>query len=508
LCIWKEVAPMIVSHGKRFRSLTLLPLEYKWPRAQQEPQELIDILDSFDELPILRQLHVVTSRMNRLLFNRRSPNNTFESLILTRMPSLQTIDDLPLTRETVVNLRHSEIKRFAITELSDSMIQALIPFPDLQHLDLLLRFNSPRPAQSSGLRIPVSSIRIQRPKTYPLDSIFNFLGLDLRRVTITQIDVGNFFDTLSYLQQFKSLNHISLYLTQTLRLYDVPPNISQPYRLPTVTSLELRFGGRGEHGADMWLVRWSNAIFDALINAMPMVEALKLVGDIPSNAFLPYIKTLNGLKELDVHCNLKTFPAFPHPRTGHRLEQLNWSGNLPTQFFDHFESPLLRTLSLSGNSGQNKSFTRSQCSSTNFHVLMLSFNLPLIVTACVTSLSLTTEHPIYWDLASFPAVNQLHLTDSIWNSDFFEQLLLRPKECPKLEHLTITGRFFEWDLLLLMLERRNFVTGPGVTSVKSIKFDSEPSLKLIYPISSLLRGKFLTDANSRFFASINREADV
>jgi hypothetical protein len=240
-------------------------------------------------------------------------------------------------------------------------------------------------------------------------------------------------------------------------------------------------------------VRWSNAIFDALINAMPSVEVLKLVGDIPSNAFLPYIKTLNGLTQLDVRCNLNTFPVSPYPRVGHRLERLSWSGNLPTQFFDHFEFRFLHTLSLSGKSGQNQSSTRSKCSSTNFYVPILSFNLPLINITCVTSLSLTMEHPIYWDLASFPAVNQVHLMDSIWNSDFLEQLLLRPNECPKMEHLTISGRFCEWDVLLLMLERRNFATTPGVSSIKSIKFDSEPSLKLIYPISSLLRGKFLTD---------------
>lgn len=48
----------------------------------------------------------------------------------------------------------------------------------------------------------------------------------------------------------------------------------------------------------------------------------------------------------------------------------------------------------------------------------------------------------------------------------------------------------EWDILILMLERRNLVAHQGTASIKFMNFDGLLPYKLLYSITRLLNGKF------------------
>jgi len=109
------------------------------------------------------------------------------------------------------------------------------------------------------------------------------------------------------------------------------------------------------------------------------------------------------------------------------------------------------------------------------------------------TLSLRVENPVAWDLGLFPRLERIELSgdpSATLAGDFFEELLLQPGSCPSLEEVGIRGHFVEWDLLILLLERRNLVTKPGITRIKAIQVGSDIPYKLLYPLLALLRGKY------------------
>jgi len=70
---------------------------------------------------------------------------------------------------------------------------------------------------------------------------------------------------------------------------------------------------------------------------------------------------------------------------------------------------------------------------------------------------------------------------------FCLSILYFPDSCPLLEEVELSG-FVEWDILVLMLERRNFSTAP-VKRIRTLKLPLRPP-HLANVISSLLDGKF------------------
>lgn len=73
-------------------------------------------------------------------------------------------------------------------------------------------------------------------------------------------------------------------------------------------------------------------------------------------------------------------------------------------------------------------------------------------------------------------------------NDFCELLLRYPYSCRNLN--TIEMRAFpEWDILLHMLRRRNFLPGQGVSPISTIKIPGYPGLSLLGPMTELLGGR-------------------
>jgi hypothetical protein len=70
---------------------------------------------------------------------------------------------------------------------------------------------------------------------------------------------------------------------------------------------------------------------------------------------------------------------------------------------------------------------------------------------------------------------------------FCLHILYSPDICPQLEEVELTG-FVEWDILMLMLERRNFIRD-GVKRINTLRLPLKPSF-LEIPLALLLSGKY------------------
>jgi hypothetical protein len=103
------------------------------------------------------------------------------------------------------------------------------------------------------------------------------------------------------------------------------------------------------------------------------------------------------------------------------------------------------------------------------------------------------DHPLLLDLGDLSSIQKVTLIGhpcATLASDFFEELLLQPNQWPSLETIVIRGDFMEWDILVLMLQRRNFVAKFKVKKINAVQFDGDLPYKLVYPISQLLKGTF------------------
>ncbi|KAG8868401.1 hypothetical protein FRC20_003456 [Serendipita sp. 405] len=105
---------------------------------------------------------------------------------------------------------------------------------------------------------------------------------------------------------------------------------------------------------------------------------------------------------------------------------------------------------------------------------------------------------VVWDVSSLEALKLVSFQDdsSQSASDFCAHLILRPCDFPALEEL----KFYkvpEWDLLFLMLERRNFLQDQAISKITMVTLSTTVGAILKGPLTSLLRGEFTNRLSNR-----------
>jgi len=73
-------------------------------------------------------------------------------------------------------------------------------------------------------------------------------------------------------------------------------------------------------------------------------------------------------------------------------------------------------------------------------------------------------------------------------NDFCELILRYPRLCRSLHTLEMRA-YPEWDILLHMFQRRNLLSDPSVTMIKTLKIPGYPAPSLLVPLTELLGGK-------------------
>jgi hypothetical protein len=96
-----------------------------------------------------------------------------------------------------------------------------------------------------------------------------------------------------------------------------------------------------------------------------------------------------------------------------------------------------------------------------------------------------------WQFASLRSLTSVSFKDTSATTatDFCVYILYRPNEFPSLQDIIFVNQP-EWDCVMLMLERRNFLPDSSISRIKSLSFPSRKSLFLRRPIANLLRGCF------------------
>jgi hypothetical protein len=99
--------------------------------------------------------------------------------------------------------------------------------------------------------------------------------------------------------------------------------------------------------------------------------------------------------------------------------------------------------------------------------------------------------PVFWQVTSLQALRKLILAE--WNREVISELcvhfIMRPHDCPSLEYIEF-GAIPEWDLLFMMLERRNQSTRSAVSKITTLVFSIGLPYSLLAPIAELLNGRF------------------
>ncbi|KAG8819754.1 hypothetical protein FRC17_010342 [Serendipita sp. 399] len=226
--------------------------------------------------------------------------------------------------------------------------------------------------------------------------------------------------------------------------------------------------------------------------------------------FRMLMHSMSLLETLNLHCNSFPASAFSLLQSMECLQQLSIVGEIEKyNKRDLCELPRLRTLFRSSKVLDSLFYTpnlhectiQSILASSSDQRSTLSDILPLSSSQSLVSLTIQ-HHMVTLDLRNLPVLEEIsmgfgtHPADEayypVWQSEVLEQLIMVPATCSRLRKIEFITPYQEWDMLLLMLERRNFLRNPNVCPIQEIKFRfARPTRKLLLPISSLLAGKFV-----------------
>lgn len=497
--IWKEVAPMIVTERDRITSLNISTS----PRGSK-PEDAFEVLSDFGNLPNLTALYLpepyghpelLSSRINFVC--HRYP---VDDMLLARMPQLSYFSGCLLTTEQLESPIFRNFKIVYIRILDQDTIIALQKLSYLKNLHLIEEEAPDESRQSlpNSLLASVSTIESFRYYGHLFPRALRYIGSNLRQLNATHISLRQVPEVLVALQFFPRLCHLYLHINQ---IADDEFNI-RPLHFPIIsslTALQLYFTVTRQFHQDQTLLARSkqarSQLFKLCISMMPAVEELAIYGEDSESASVEYIQSLRTLKDLIFTRDMAGKNSLPPlVLSDSPLESVTWHGKLPEDgILDLLRSPTLQKLSIVPDSLISE---YPYLSVKGSPTILPRFRTSVNLLPNLTTLSLTLDRRLAWDLSVFPKLKTLEFINFIDHysiimaGDILEDLALQPNVCPELDNIHFRGNYVEWDLLILMLERRNLASTPRTTRIKSIHIDREIGYKLLRPITELLGGKF------------------
>ncbi|KIM21773.1 hypothetical protein M408DRAFT_301075 [Serendipita vermifera MAFF 305830] len=492
---WRKIAPLIVEERSRVARLNIR-LFYDSDKAVDTFEMLLD----FGSLPKLTTISLPDSYTYPPLLDTepemRDPEHGYpcDETVLAKLPLLSTFTGFVPTTNQLQIPGISKFKNLHICVLHDETVLVLQRFQDLKNLRLVEERNLYKPYQSLPFSLYSSLSSLESFYYYGLfiQRALPCIGTNLRWLNVTLIIMKQIPEILLMLSAFPKLFHLSLDidLTEGDVLIDYQ---TEDIRMLSVTSLHLMFlllpteSGVVETGRKQALEH----LFHSLIVIIPSVEELVITGETFQDAAVEYIQNLQKLRFLTWATDYENADKPPLALKTDCLDEIHWHGKVPRNgIFDIFASSTLRSLQFSPPPPRPVD--------PHTHLTMI----PTLVPRCkipdtsmpnLTTLILTVEYRLAWDLNTFPRLKRLGLAgnpSAAMAADIFEELALQPSQCPLLEEIELRGAYAEWDLLLLMLERRNLINKPGISRIHSFQLDHSISYKLLRPIVELLGGKY------------------
>jgi hypothetical protein len=483
---WRTISSMIRPASGRFRYLSFACAELLPP-----PGEL-EILKDLPDLSVLQDL---------LLYNTRRMPQTSESYLkgveMKKMPSLKTIGGIQFRDQSTWNqfiVRHE----LSVSTLQQEHIDALACCPRLKifWVDQLTAYQGEAQNHLCKSASTLMSIETFSCFGHNLLHSLKWIGDGLTNLSFTPPRNTGFGGVLLAISRFPHLLVLTIRTGTPFGIItteNTSPTVE--FELPVKTIVLLNFSGEESRAGWDHIVR-------ALMPVSPWVEHLSMFYITLTDFMLADIsarKTLATLQMSSCQIDMAEYPLSLDTTT---IGDLRWSG-----YADDTEKAFTIVRSLGPRTLEFRIIGRTSQNESGEKVLELKhFVLPSHAFPTVISLIISAASLAIWDLGSFPMLRELEIAHTIdtrpeinWDNDVLDAILLRPRDTPALEKITIKGNFYEWDLLILMLERKNFLVEPGIAHIKTIVVDKELPYKLLYPLSELVGGNFVErDSNVSF----------
>ncbi|KAG8872507.1 hypothetical protein FRC20_009460 [Serendipita sp. 405] len=453
---WEEVSMLLLPHADRIKEVNWVSLQSRWFMKQ--------CIESLQNLPALQRIYL--PRMNIFYYSRDIVT------ALSMVPNLREISCLQMDLNREYELGPMTDIRIILPPRLGTEHHLPHNWERLRHLNLIQRGNN---ANS--------------------EAIFKTLECcpnGLTSLVVSGVPAGNLIKLLTYIRRY-ALEKLSLIINYD-RTAPQPDYLLQQSNPLPVRSVDITFNDKTGRG----MKDWPEWLIDMLAVSMPYTEDLLLqVPSLPLAA-ISSLKKLPLLRRLEIHgdilwrapstpiCLLTAVETFVyHGRQfPHDLQPPGESRN-PLLFPNLINCTLGTRLDKDRKGRRVPPHAALLPKSSSQSLVRLYIRLPNGPTPSLSHLPVLEELAL-GDHLGFPKKYP------VWQSDILEQLILQPKACRFLRRIEFHSPYVEWDMLILALERRNFLEDPSVRLIDEIDFRfAPPSSKLLTLITSLLAGVFV-----------------
>jgi hypothetical protein len=474
---WQNLLQVLMPHVNRIRGivmqkapLTILPDDE--PIGSSVSKKIL----SFGLLPALQYLDVKSVHALGKAKSEIFPNNT---------PLLQFLRGTYLQTSLLLHPNFRFLRGFACEYPLDMVIPCLIHLPHLQSLHLGHRDKSPTSENvtfsptllSDWTSPPLRWLIFQQPYHELL------IPLICKASGLTSLKVETpweyLVDILSVLPMLPILQNLKIRLKYTPQALDVTPLPDEHLQCLPVTELQISFDRFPDSWTPQEELDHCCHLFQVLEACAKDVQDLSIIDLERADLAVDYITSLTNLRELCLYSKHPSIDVTMCPLALDKLEVLHLGLRYITmaEFLSSLRTPNLSRLDIYGD-GSPPSLPQ------------MPLYLDNTIYSRLRSINWGSDL-LAWDVTSLRSLTSITFkeTTSTTSSDFCVYVICRPSDFPALKEITFEN-LPEWDCLLLMLERRNFLPEPTISRIRALLFPLRTTLFLRKPIVDLLRGCF------------------
>jgi hypothetical protein len=471
---WQLVVPCLSDHRERIKTLSLGHL-WTAHRCTREEQHILDILRQMPPMPGLRQLDVsmkISHTVNNLNIILRNfpllthlygvcfcPENLSEK---TELQEIHAVCHLYNILKANKNFQRLKVMKFVNPAGRWNVDYSREAEAYLENHQFLLPWTSlefPRAALLIPLlhRLPMLTVLsvsvgiVTFTKAISIINRFQFLKKFDVELTLFYQDPTTEIACLSQLSGTSPNTSVDALKLEIIHRKEHPPEVHEKYLIicqilisimPKVKNVELR--------------SWSPYFLLRCLEDLqfPLLEGVHL---ICWDEIIPFTKVQlpGGVRRLRVRCPGDIIPCLSNTSS---IRHLSWEKNGTPAVVNQLD-------------------------------VTYWSSLETLEAPCVQ---------IRWNLGSLQNIRTIvFYKDTKYNHDIIEEnanvllklLASEPEECPFLEKIHFT-QCPEWDLLFILLQRRNILHAPHATPISNLVFHSKPPLLVQNLIRQLLKGRY------------------
>ena len=482
---WEMILSFIRPHTQRIRSITIRrPLMKSNEELEPEDPSLYTLLDSLGHLPNLEELRL--DGMYRMF-----PK---EWGVLRNMPRLKSVLGESLPFHAVMDNELRQLQELNTNSTVNRWFMVMARFPHLTHLWLddaddvaeygwsieTRREDSLRDDIDQSLPPPLEKLDLLHYQKHHDHRIADLIRLcpNITRLTVSVSWklLSQLMSTIGALPNLMELSLYIKYVSPAMNKFDLVTAEALPkLRLFSISfsTYDVRSLPVDEPPSQAEKTAKLLHIF----NGSRFLEELILHACQDHSFPFALVPTLPGLRtlHLDLTCLAKETPRIVSQSMENLLlflpsefmplaaSQLDCPNLVAIQFFEDLSSTI----------GAASTVTFDSSAYQNLFSITWGFR------------------QLRWEVTSLQSLKLITFTAASVriSQEFLLHLILYPKHCPTLEQIEFQA-YPEWDLLFLMLERRNFLQNGGVTSIRTIGLPTTIGLILREPLLDLLRGRY------------------